>query len=274
MSYYVSDHAAWADKIFQRFVNLRTDYQKLEHQRDPSQPLTARQQWKLKDLSYLKSFYKQRSARGAAGRTSQTSMEHDSDEEADERGHESSASSRKETPTKNPVLNLPMPARRPKKRRDDSDREDKSSKLNEIVDVMKTSASHLVGTSQTVSLDQQEQERVSFFQWMFESTRRMPRGKWREFQTQAFHLSMAFSTAESPQGNPSRAWISQGSSTSSSHVDHAQYPMNPPARPAPPASGGFVELLHAQPTEMVSNFLLSFCKCFNVVINLFCVCTT
>ena len=45
--------------------------------------------------------------------------------------------------------------------------------------------------------------------------------------------------------------------------------MNPPARPAPPASGGFVELLHAQPTEMVSNFLLSFCKCFNVVINLF-----
>ena len=68
-----------------------------------------------------------------------------------------------------------MPARRPKKRRDDSrsDREDKSSKLNEIVDVMKTSASHLVGTSQAVSLDQQEQERVSFFQWMFESTRRM-----------------------------------------------------------------------------------------------------
>ena len=114
MSYYVSEHAAWADKIFRRFVNLRMDYQKLEHQRDPSQPLTARQQWKLKDLAYLKSFCKQRSARGAAGRTSRTSMEHDSDEEADERGHESSASSRKEMPTKIPVLNLPMPSRRPK----------------------------------------------------------------------------------------------------------------------------------------------------------------
>ena len=278
MSYYVSEHAAWADKIFRRFVNLRTDYQKLEHQRDPSQPLTARQQWKLTDLSYLKSFYKQgRSARGAAGGTSRTSTEHDSDEEADDRGHESSASSRKETPTKIPVLNLPMPSRRPKKRRDDrtdSDRDETSSKLNEIVDIMKNSPSHLVGSSQTVLLDQQEQERVSFFQWMFESTRRMPRGKWREFQTQAFHLSMAFSTAESPQGNPSRARISQGSSTSSSHADHGQYPMNPPARPPPPASDGFVELLQAQPTEMVSNFLLSFCKCFTVVINLFCVCTT
>ena len=188
MSYYVSDHGAWADKIFRRFVNLRTDYQKLEHQRDPSQPLTARQQWKLKELSYLKSFYKQRAGRGATGRTSRTSTEVDSDEEGDEHGYESSASSRKETPTKNPVVNLPMPTRRPKKRRDDScsEREDKSSKLNEIVDVMKTSASHLMGTSQAVSLDQQEQERVSFFQWMFESTRRMPSGKWREFQTQAF----------------------------------------------------------------------------------------
>ena len=52
-------HTAWADKIFKRFVNLRTDYEKLEHQRDNSQPLTARQQWKLTDLSYLKSVYKQ-----------------------------------------------------------------------------------------------------------------------------------------------------------------------------------------------------------------------
>ena len=58
-SYYVSEHEAWEDKIFKRFVNLRTDYQKLQHQRDPSQPLTACQQWKLTDLSYLKTFYKQ-----------------------------------------------------------------------------------------------------------------------------------------------------------------------------------------------------------------------
>ena len=154
-------------------MNLRTDYQKLEHQRVPSQPLTACQQWKLTDLSYLKTFYKQgyRSARGA---TSRTSTEHSSDEEADDRGHESSSSSRRETPTKIPVLNHPtpvrnhpMPARRPKKRRDDrtdSDKDETSSKLNEIVGVMKDSANHLVARSQTVAHDPREQERVSFFQ--------------------------------------------------------------------------------------------------------------
>ena len=147
-------------------MKLRTDYQKLEHQRDPSQPLTACQQWKLTDLSYLKTFYKQghRSARGA---TSRTSTEHSSDEEADDRGHESSSSSRRETPTKIPVLNLPTPARRPKKRRDDrtdSDKDETSSKLNEIVGVMKDSANHLVARSQTLAHDPREQERVSFFQ--------------------------------------------------------------------------------------------------------------
>ena len=88
-SYYVSEHEAWADKIFKRFVNLRTDYQKLQHQRDPSQPLTACQQWKLTDLSYLKTFYKQGHKASRRG-TSRTSTEHSSDEEADDRGHESS----------------------------------------------------------------------------------------------------------------------------------------------------------------------------------------
>ena len=163
---YVSEHEAWADKIYRRFVNLRTDYQKLEHQRDPSHPLTACQQWKLTDLSYLKTFYKQgyKSVRGA---TSRTSTEHSSDEEADDRGHESSSSSRRETPTKIPVPNPPMPARRPKKRRDDrtdSDKDETSSKLNEIVGVMKDSANHLVARSQTLAHDPREQERVSFFQ--------------------------------------------------------------------------------------------------------------
>ena len=32
--------------------------------------------------------------------------------------------------------------------------------------------------------------------------------------------------------------------------------MHPPARPAPPTGGGFLELLHSQPTEMVSHFLI------------------
>ena len=240
-------------------MNLRTDYQKLEHQRDPSQPLTACQQWKLTDLSYLKTFYKQghRSARGA---TSRTSMEHSSDEEADDHGHESSSSSRRETPTKIPVPNLPTPARRPKKRRQDrtdSYKDETSSKLNKIVGVMKDSTNHLVARSQTLAHDPREQARVSFFQWMLEFTSRMPRQNWWEFQKQAFTLACAYTPTDSPQGHPSRPRISQGSSTSSSQADHGlQYPMNPPARPAAPAAGGFVELLQSQSTEMVSNFLL------------------
>ena len=91
-SYYVSEPEAWEDKIFKRFVNLRMDYQKLQHQRDPSHPLTACQQWKLTDLSYLKTFYKQ-GYKASRRATSRTSTEHSSDEEADDRGHESSASS-------------------------------------------------------------------------------------------------------------------------------------------------------------------------------------
>ena len=267
MFYYVSEHEAWANKIYRRFVNLRTDYQKLQHQRDPKQPLTALQQWKLKELAYLKQFYKQgyKAGRegGAVGGASRTSTEHESEDEHDDSGHESSSSSRKETPTKIPVLNNPLPLRRPKKRREErteSDKDEASSKLTEIVDVMKNSASHLVARSQTVGHDPREQERVSFFQWMLEFTSRMPRHKWREFEKQSFNLAMDF-TAESPPQNPSRARISQGPSTSSSQADHAQHPMHPPARPPPPASGGFVELLQSQPTEMVSKFLWSFCKC-------------
>ena len=109
------------DKIYKRFVNLRTDYQKLEHCRDKAGPLTARQQWKLKHLSYLKPFHKQchksvqgSGAVGGAARTSTTEQESDDDQEPeqDDRGHESSSSSRKETPTKIPVVNYPNPLRK------------------------------------------------------------------------------------------------------------------------------------------------------------------
>ena len=240
-------------------MNLRTDYQKLEHQRDPSHPLTACQQWKLTDLSYLKTFYKQ-GFKSVRGPTSRTSTEHSSNEEADDRGHESSSSSRRETPTKIPVPNPPTPARRPKKRRDDrtdSEKDETSTKLNEIVGVMKDSANHLVASSQTLAHDPREQERVSFFQWMLEFTSRMPRRNWREFQKQAFTMACAYTPTDSPQGHQSRPRISQEASPFSSQADHGQqYPMNPPARPAPPGAGGFLELLQSQTTEMVSNFFL------------------
>ena len=262
-SYYVSEPEAWADKIFKRFVNLRTDYQKLQHHRNPSHPLTACQQWKLTDLSYLKTFYKQGYKASRRG-TSRTSTEHSSDEEADDRGHESSASSRRETPTKIPVPHVPTPTSRCKKRRDektDSEKDETASKLSEIVGVMKDSAHHLVARSQNLSHDALHQERVSFFQWMLEFTSRMPRNNWREFQKQAFTLAFAYTPADSPQAPQARPWIAPEASTSSSQADHAQlqgqqYPMHPPARPAPPTGGGFLEMLQAQPTEMVSNCLL------------------
>ena len=104
------------------------------------------------------------------------------------------------------------------------------------------------------------QERVSFFQSMLEFTSRMPRHNWRDFQKQAFSLAFAYTASGSPQGPQARPWISQEASTSS-QADHAQphgqqYPMHPPARPAPPTGGGFLELLHSQPNEMVSHFLI------------------
>ena len=166
--------------------------------------------------------------------------------------------------SKIPVPHIPTPTRRCKKRRDertDSEKDETASKLNEIVGVMKDSAHHLVARSQTLAHDSLHQERVSFFQWMLEFTSRMPRHNWRDFQKQAFSLAFAYTPSDSPQGPQARPRISQEASTSSSQADHAQphgqqYPMHPPARPAPPTGGGFLELLHSQPTEMVSHFLI------------------
>ena len=258
-------------------MNLRTEYQKLEHQKNKAGPLTALQQWKLKHLLYLKPFYKQchKSVQGsgAVGGAAITSTEQESDEdqepEHDDRGHESSSSSRKETPTKIPVLNSWLPLRRPKKRRE-AYKEEKPSSLNQIMEVyvMKESASHLVSRARTVVNDR-DREKDSFFQWLNEFTSRMPRQNWRDFQRQSIQLAMQFTPADSPQANPLRPRISQGPSASS----HAQHPMDPPPRPAPTTSGGYMEMLQSQPQyggrgggrgggpnphQMVSNFLLYF----------------
>ena len=226
-------------------MNLRTDYQKLEHGKKAG-PLTARQLWKLKHLSYLKPFYKQGhksvQASGVVGGASITSTEQESDDdqepELDDRGHESSSSSRKETPTKIPVLNCPTQTRKPKKRRE-TDKEEKSSSFNQIMEVMKESAGHLVSHARTVVNDPRDRERDSFFQWLNEFTSRMPRQNRRDFQRQCIQLAMHFTPPDSPQANPARPHISQGPSASS----HAQHPMDPPPRPAPTASGGYMEML-------------------------------
>ena len=213
--------------------------------------------WKLSEMSYLKSFYRQRAKSGRRGSRSSRSSRN-SDE--DDGGHESSASSRQETPTKSrpevPHPLLDQPSRRPRRLTDDStSSEGPSGKLGQIVEVMRDSASNLVCRSKSSSLDNQEQERLSFYQWMFESTRKIPTERWRQYQAQVFNLAMSFSS-ESAQGNPSTAQASQGSSTSSLPV-HPQYQRNPPATHPPPASAG-VDRLHPHPTEMVSKLSLVF----------------
>ena len=122
------------------------------------------------------------------------------------------------------------------------------------MDVMKESASHLVSHARTLVTDPRERERESFFQRLNEFTSRMPRQNWRDFQRQCIQLAMHFTPANSPQANPSRPCISQGPSASS----QAQHPMDPPPRPAPTSSGGYMEMLQSQPQQMVSNFLLYF----------------
>ena len=152
----------------------------------------------------------------------------------------STSSSRKEIPTKIPVLSSPHPLRKPKKRRE-TEKEEKSSSFNEIMEVMKESASHLVSHARTVN--HYNRERESFFQRMNEFTSRMPWQNWRDFQRQSIQLEMYFMPADSPQANPPRPRISQGPSASS----HAQHPMDPPPRPAPTASGSYMEMLQSQP---------------------------
>ena len=143
------------------------------------------------------------------------------------------------------------------------------------MEVMKESAGHLVSLTRTVVNDSRDRERDSFFQWLNEFTSRMPRQNWRDFQRQCIQLAMHFTPPDSPQANPPRPRISQGPSA----LSHAQHPMDPPPRPAPTASGGYMEMLQSQPqyagvgggdpNQMVSNFLYYFfSRVFTVAIKL------
>ena len=224
-------------------MNLRTDYHKLEH-RKKAGLLTARQLWMLKHLSYLKPFYKQcyKSVQGsgAVGGAAITSTDDDQELEQDDRGHESRSSSRKETPTKIPVFSSELPLCKPKKRRE-TEKEEKSSSFNEIMEVVKELASHLVSRARTVN--QRDRERESFFQCQNEFTSRMPQQNWHNFHMQSIQLAMQFMPADLPK---------------QIHLDHTyhrvlllhptpQQPMDPQPRPAPTASGGYIEMLQPQP---------------------------
>ena len=64
--FYVSDHKAWADKIYRRFQSCHTDYKKIANRgklgksgQVQSKNLTALEKWKHERYSFLAPFYKQ-----------------------------------------------------------------------------------------------------------------------------------------------------------------------------------------------------------------------
>ena len=158
---YVSDHKAWADKIFRRFQSCHTDYNKISNRgnfgksgQGQFKELTALQKWKHERYYFLAPFYKQGQKTFKQSRTTSVlggpppSTDGDSDEAPDdERGHESSSSNtRKDTPEQFALsLTSPPPIRRTKKRTRDMDEkastDQKAAHYGELMTVMKESAS-------------------------------------------------------------------------------------------------------------------------------------
>ena len=238
---------------------LRSDYMKIEHGKQVKKSgLTALQKWKLEHLSYLKPYYKQGrvpQASGSQDGTTHTSTDQESDEAMSYRGRDSSSSAtpRKKTPEKLPSTSSSSPVGKALKKRI-RDAEEKTSHLNELMSVMKESASQLVQSRPT---NIQERERESFFTWLNDFTSRMPRRNWRDFQQRTVALAMEFTPTDSPQANPPRQRIQQGAYTS--QVQHA---MDPPPRPTTGPTPS-VDVLHSQQygpvpsSQMVSYFFIS-----------------
>ena len=151
----------WADKIFKRFTHLRTDYHKIATRgklgRSGSgklKGLTALQKWKSERYSFLQPYYKQgqKAAKesqgtGVLGGAVASSDHFESDEDLDEeRAVESSSSAvaRKGKPEDFGALTSPPSIRRTEKRSRDKDKEERESHFDELMSVMKESASHLV----------------------------------------------------------------------------------------------------------------------------------
>ena len=97
---------------------------------------------------------------GASITSTEQESADDQEPELDDRGHESSSSLRKEMPTKIPVLNCPTQMRKTKKRRE-TDKEEKSSSFNQIMEVMKESADHLVTRARTVVNDPRDRREIA-----------------------------------------------------------------------------------------------------------------
>ena len=192
--FYVSDHKAWADKIYRRFQSCRTDYNKIANTgklgksgQGQSKNLTALQKWKHERYSFLAPFYKQGQKTLKQSKTNAVlgglppSTDGESDEAPDDGNNSSSSNTRKEQPEPfSSSLTSPPAIRRTKKRTRDKDEntspDQKAAHYGELMTVMKESASHLVRSS-----GNRDRERDSFFTWLNDFTLRMPRTNWRQF---------------------------------------------------------------------------------------------
>ena len=168
---------------------------------------------------------------------------------------------------------FPRPQEDPRKEEmtEQTDKDETSSKLNEIVGVMKDSANHLVARSQTLAHDPREQERVSFFQWMLEFTSRMPRQNWREFQKQAFTLACAYTPTDSPKATPRDHGYRRGLLPLHRKlitVNNTQW--TPPQDQQLPLLVDSSSCCNHSLLKWWATFFWSFCKCFTIVVNRFC----
>ena len=256
--FYVSDHKAWADKIYRRFQSCRTDYNKIANRgklgksgQGQSKNLMALQKWKHEGYSFLAPFYKQGQKALKQSKTNAVlgglppSTDGESEEApvAPDDGNDSSLSNtRKELPEPfSASLTSPPAIRRTKKRTRDKDEktspDQKAAHYGDLMTVMKESASHLVRSSSAT----RDRQRDSFFTWLNDFTLRMPRTNWRQFQQRTVALAMEFTPAESPRANTARPRIEP--------EQQQQHTMYPPPRPVGPAGTTFIDLSQAQPSQ-------------------------
>ena len=229
--FYVSDHRAWADKIYRRFQSCRTDYNKISNRgmfgksgQGQFKGMMVLQKSKHERYSFLVPFYKQGQKTLKQSRTNtalgglQPSTDGDSDEAPDDGNESSSSNTRKEQPEQfSSSLTSPPAIRRTKKRTRDMDEkasgDQKAAHYGELMTVMKESANHLVWSTSGMH----DRGWESFFMWLSDFTVRMPRSNWRQFQQRTVSLAMEFTPAESPQANTSRPRIESSSSQEQQH---------------------------------------------------------
>ena len=228
--FYVSDHKAWADKIYRRLQSCHTDYKKIGNRgklgksgQVQSKNLTALEKWKHEDTPSLpRSTSKVRRHSSSPKLMRCSTDSHHQQTVSWTKPLMTATTVARATQEKNSrepfssSLTSPPAIRRTKKRTRDKDEntapDQKAAHYRELMTVMKESPSHLVWSS-----GNRDRERDSFFTLLNDFTLRMPRTNWRQFQQRTVALPMEFTPAESPQTN-SEAKNTAGAAAAAYHV--------------------------------------------------------